>query len=96
MVNSLYCAFCHEKKEFVQHLFLKCKFVALVWSCLRWIGILFFFQYKDLKSHFESFFLVNVNVKQNLVWKGVWTTIVWSIWDQRNRIVFKQGKIDGE
>ena len=34
--------------------------------------------------------------KQNLVWKGVWTTIVWSIWEQRNRVVFKQDKVDVE
>jgi len=47
-------------------------------------------------SHLKSFILDHVNSKQNLVWKGVWAAIVWSIWEHRNRIVFKQGKVDVE
>lgn len=89
LVNTLSCALCQDWADSSQHLFLECKYAHMVWSnCYRSIGILFV-QHKDLRSHFESFFLDHVNSKQNLVWKGVWATIVWSIWEQRNRIVFK-------
>jgi len=36
------------------------------------------------------------SLKQNLVWKGMWAAIVWCIWDQRNHIAFRQGKVDAE
>jgi len=63
--------------------------------CYRCFGILFV-QPKDIKSHFESFHLSQISNKQNMVWKGVWTTVVRCIWDQRNVVVFKQGIVDAE
>nr|AER13158.1 putative retrotransposon [Phaseolus vulgaris] len=60
-----------------------------------WMGILFV-QHKDLKVHFENFHLVHLNTKQNLVWKGLWVTTVRGIWEQRNLLIFKQGKLDAE
>ena len=53
-------------------------------------------QHKTLKDHFERFLLVHENLKHNIVWKDVWATIIWSIWKQRNKIIFKQGKVDME
>ena len=68
--------------ESTHHLFLECKIKQCVWSmCYRWIGILFV-QLKDMICHFEKFHLVHVSSKHNLVWKGLWATIVWSIWEQ--------------
>jgi len=34
--------------------------------------------------------------KQNLIWKRVWATIVWCLWEHRNSIVFNQGVVDEE
>jgi len=63
--------------------------------CLKWIRITYV-QHRDVISHFESFYLNNLNFKQNLVWKGTWAAIVWSICEHRNNIVFKQGQVDSE
>ena len=88
--------FMSDQDESCQHLFLECKYAMSVWSmCFRWIGILFV-QHNDIKIHFESFHLFQVSNSQNLVWKGVWTAIVRSIWNQRNSVVFKQGVVDAE
>jgi len=32
--------------------------------------------------------------KQNKIWKGVWIEIIWMIWNHKNKIVFKHGKVD--
>jgi len=95
-VTTSLCALCQKWPESAQHLFLECEFAIQVWNwCFRWIEIMSV-QHKILRDHFESFYLVQMNYKQNLVWKGVWAAIVWSIWDQRNRIIFKQDSVDTE
>jgi len=95
-VNTSLCALCQKWPESAQHLFLECEFAIQVWNwCFRWIGIMSV-QQKILKDHFESFYLMQMSYKQNFVWKGVWTAIVWSIWDQRNRTIFKQDSVDTE
>ena len=53
-------------------------------------------QNKDLRNHFENFHLVHLSNKKNQVWKGMWATIVRSIWEQRNKVVFKQEVPDAE
>ena len=32
--------------------------------------------------------------KHNLIWKGIWMAFVRVIWEQRNSVIFKQGKPD--
>lgn len=96
MMNSTLCALCQLKEESCQHMFLECRYAQWVWSlCFKWIGISFI-QQNDLKMHFQSFYLSQASNKQNLVWKGVWETVVRCIWDQRNLIVFKKGVVDAE
>ncbi len=95
-VNSPLCVMCNELEETTQHLFLECACAQRVWYlCLRWIGISFV-QHKDILVHFENFHLSHLNVNQNQIWKGIWVSIVRSIWDQRNLVVFKQGTADAE
>jgi len=96
MLNTILCAFCQTKEESCQHIFIECPFNQRVWTlCFKWIGIMFV-QHNKLSKHFENFYLPHLNNKQNLLWKGVWATIVRCIWDHRNSIVFKQGVVDGE
>ena len=81
MLNNALCALCQNIVESCQHLFLECKHAMSVWfMCLRWVGILFV-QHNDVKTHFVNFHLFQISNKQNLVWKGVWTTVVRYIWD---------------
>ena len=87
---------CQDLDESSQHLFLECKHAQSVWSkCFRWIDILFV-QHNNLRCHFENFHLVQDGSKQDLVWKGLWKTVVRCIWEQRNNVIFKQGAVDVE
>ena len=96
LLSSTICVFCHTKEETCQHIFLECEFAQKVWTlCFKWIGVQFV-QHKDLLIHFENFSLPQLNCKQNLLWKGVWATIMRCIWEHRNSNVFKQGVVDVE
>ena len=95
-LESTLCVLCQEKIESSQHLFMECGLAMRVWGlCFRWIDILFV-QYNALKSHFESFQLIQANNKQNMVWKGIWAAIIRCIWEHRNSVVFKQEIVDAE
>jgi len=92
-VPSLLCVMCGSEIESTQRLFVICKVAQRVWDrCLRWVGILYV-QHYDLQCHFEQFCLLQINHKQNCVWKGVWAAVVRCLWEQRNIIVFKQGVV---
>ena len=95
-MESTLCEFCHSKIETSHHLFLECQVVVRVWDlCHRWIGILSV-QHNVLSNHFESFTLIQVSNKQDLIWKGIWTAIVRSVWEHRNLVAFKQGVVHAE
>jgi len=94
IVTSSLCVLCNATEESSQHLFMECVYTQRVWSLgLRWIAIL---SVQHNIVHFESFQLPHFTAKQNQVWKGIWVTIVWCIWDQRNLDVFKQGVVDAD
>jgi len=45
-------------------------------------------------EHFQNFKLCELNDIQNIIWKGVWIAIVWTVWNYANKIIFNQGKVD--
>jgi len=61
--------------------------------CDKWVEI-HFVHHTNLMKHFHHFHMINLNDKQNKIWKGVWETIVWMIWNHRNMIIFKKGRVD--
>lgn len=96
VVNPLICMVCQQSNESSQHLFIESYCDQRVWAlCFCWIGIEFV-QHKDVQCQFVSFSLQHASVVQNLVWKRVWATVVWCIWEQRNHIIFRQGVVDVE
>ena len=96
VMNTTGCVFCLVEEESCQHLFMECICARRVWNmCFNWIGILFV-QHNDMAAHFEGFSLINGSKKQNMVWKGVWTAIVRSIWEHRNVVAFNEGIVDEE
>jgi len=96
MLNSILCALCQITEETCQHIFLECPFAQSVWTlCFKWLGVLFV-QHNVLSMHYENFCLPQVSNNQNLLWKGVWATIVRCIWENRNSIMLNQSVADLE
>jgi len=50
----------------------------------------------DLMLHFKKFHLFELNAKQNKIWKEMWVAMLWRIWNHRNKIIFKNNKVDVE
>jgi len=63
--------------------------------CNRWVEVSTA-HHNQLKAHFQQFDVLTLNSKGNKLWKGVWVSIIRNIWDHRNKIVFRQGKVDVE
>jgi len=40
------------------------------------------------------FIIILSNYRQNLAWRGMWLATIGEIWNHRNRVIFKQRKVD--
>jgi len=70
------------------------KVAQRMWEeCDKWIGITIF-RHERLDVNLQSFNLAWLNTKQNRAWKGVWIAIVYELWNQGNKIVFRNGIVD--
>jgi len=68
-----------------------CKIATGVWNlCNKHVGINIVMNFKA-KNYFS---LDDLNNKQNTIWRGMRMTIVWKLWNHRNNMVFKPGKMD--
>ena len=96
ILPSLLCPLCNQSEESVTHLFGECTIAFKVWSMIStWVGLKTVY-HKDLKQHLLHFTLCQFNAKRNRVWKGMWIAVLWSIWNRRNGVVFKERKVDAE
>ena len=50
----------------------------------KWVGLQSAY-HNDLKLHFLQF-----NAKRNCVSRVVWVGVLWSLWNHRNEMVFKE------
>jgi len=90
------CPLCNQEEETINHLFVECKVAYKVWLMVsKWVGVQVVYS-NDMKQHLLQFVMPQFNAKRNCVWKEVWVAVVWSIWNQRNGVVFKEGKVDAE
>jgi len=88
------CALCGLEEETVSHLFFTCNIANKVWNmCNRWVGVSTT-HHNQSCVHFQNFFMLHFNNKRNNLWKGLWISVICNIWSHRNRVVFRQGKVD--
>jgi len=87
---------CDLVEETISHLFVECKIAFQVWLMVsKWVGKQSVY-HSDMKHHLLQIGLFQFNEKKNRAWKGVWVAVIWSICNQRNCVVFKEGKVDAE
>jgi len=63
--------------------------------CDIWVGVSNV-HHNEVKKNFNHFHLTELNRKGNIIWKGTWVAIIWSIWNQRNNVAFRKTKVDEE
>ncbi|XP_057794115.1 uncharacterized protein LOC131010566 [Salvia miltiorrhiza] len=86
----IFCVFCKEKEESIDHLFFSCSKSEEVWKeLIQWMGKQVVFHHKA-KPHFNVF--VNLGHKEDVMFlTAVWICVVWCVWKKRNECIFNQG-----
>ena len=94
-VIDLLCPFCRNKDEDACHLFFSCnKIVPIWWESLSWVNISGTFL-QDPRHHFlQHGHGLDAGIRFNR-WKCWWVTLTWTIWKQRNKIVFSNETFNG-
>lgn len=94
--GDINCLLCNGAEESTNHLFFECPAAVQVWNrCLRWLGVVSAMPVTG-KDHLLQFGSVAMSGSQNLLWKVVWCAVLWTIWNSRNGIVFRNGEFDAD
>ena len=83
------CPLCRKAEENMDHLLLHCLSIWDLWEgFIHILGVawVWFCTLKDLMDEW-SFFPINKKTKK--VWKVAPLCLIWEIWKERNRVVFK-------
>lgn len=90
--KNLFCVFCNGEIENTDHIFIQCKVAYKVWmKVYGWIGLVVILPSKMSElylQHMGSFGKKYVRKRE----LGVWHAVVWSLWLERNDIIFKNGE----
>ncbi|GJX66455.1 RNA-directed DNA polymerase, eukaryota, reverse transcriptase zinc-binding domain protein [Tanacetum coccineum] len=87
-VDSTLCSICGEDVETVNHIFFSCEMAKDLWALLaKWwsLDIPICSNFSEWSSWLGS---LHLSSKKNLFLDGVGGTLLWSIWNFRNRLLF--------
>ncbi|GKU93427.1 hypothetical protein SLEP1_g7022 [Rubroshorea leprosula] len=87
--GGIQCSNCSEKEETINHLMFECPLSWKVWtSCYSWWGISTAINV-DTTAHFKQHTGLIDSKNINQAWAVIWFAALWSIWLQRNQVIFK-------
>ena len=87
--NDIRCVLCKTYDEDINHLFFTCHFAWRVWSCCcQWWEVSWVFA-DNPSTNFESWCAVRLHGGQKRLWILCFYVVVWSLWDLRNNIIFR-------
>lgn len=94
---DLRCVGCNQTNESIAHLFFECNVFLEVWrKCLSWLGVEPAL-YADCKTNFKQFMALSTgksDMKSN--WQVIWFAGIWSIWLNRNELIFNNKRASVE
>lgn len=91
---ELTCSLCKSGLEDAEHLFISCIFSSSLWAKVYgWLG-LNVVKASKLDEHFLQHGDLFVGVKGKKMRLVIWHVVMWSIWLQRNEVIFKDCKVD--
>ncbi|XP_006603059.1 plastidic glucose transporter 4 isoform X1 [Glycine max] len=94
-ISDSLCPFCSIKDETASHLFFECsKIQHLWWESQSWIGTSGAYPINP-RHHFLQH---NIGMKGGKIykrWKCWWVALNWSIWQQRNKVIFMNAPFNG-
>ena len=94
-INDLLCPFYRNNEEDAAHLFFSCnKIVPLWWESLSWVYISDTFPQNPREHFLQHGHGLDAGIRYNR-WKCWWVALTWTIWQQRNKIVFSNETFNG-
>ncbi|XP_058732933.1 uncharacterized protein LOC131604515 [Vicia villosa] len=93
-MEDVLCVFCHTNEEDVNHVFLLCPRMKLLWcKILNWLNIL-----NNSEDECRSHLLKCVEAQLGKIERrrvcDIWMTTCWCVWRKRNDIVFNNAELD--
>ena len=90
---ALECPLCKSDEESIDHLFLHCKRAAEIWSiCMAWWGVSWCVS-NCLPEWAAGWFGLCPLVRQGRAWNALFFAIIWTIWESRNNMVFRNSDL---
>jgi len=94
--SSKNCVFCRRREETAVHLFIRCEVVSRVrLRVMSWLQFSFITTH-NLFVHFECWANEAKSKKLTLGFRLIWNASIWSIWNMRNEIIFKNDAFEVE
>ncbi|XP_038685806.1 uncharacterized protein LOC119985586 [Tripterygium wilfordii] len=88
------CPFCHQQEESVDHLLFLCEGPRMIWyKIINWWGVEWCCG-NTLSNLFEQWQTFASGKKQRQVWSMMFNAAVWTIWIERNKVIFEENHID--
>ncbi|KAL9664021.1 hypothetical protein QQ045_019418 [Rhodiola kirilowii] len=86
--EDLKCQFCGSELETTNHLLLHCRWSWKVWSwCIKWWGVSWVSP-PSMKILLQSWGIARVSKTHKRFWKTLSYTVIWTIWEERNKRCF--------
>ncbi|XP_057418891.1 uncharacterized protein LOC130713105 [Lotus japonicus] len=87
------CKLCVQATESCSYLFFSCPLIYDVWrGCSNWLGYSTVLP-MDPKAHFLQFQFAG-NIKQNQCLSSIWLAMLWTLWLQRNDVIFRSAAVN--
>jgi len=82
------CPFCRSMEESSGYLFFHCnKILPVWWESLSWVNMVGAFPHNPKQHFLQHIYGVTEGIRAN-GWKWWWLVLTWTIWKQRNNIIF--------
>lgn len=82
------CPFCRDAEETIEHIFIQCSLIWGVWNELaKWWGLVWVLP-SSIPHLFDQWPLFVIGKLQKQVWYMLFFAALWTIWLERNNIVF--------
>jgi len=92
-VDDSRCPFGRSEEENAAHLFFHCTKISPLWSeSMSWVNLSGAFPYHP-RQHF-LYHIHGVKDRKRSRWKWWWLALTWTIWKQRNDMIFSNGKFN--
>ncbi|XP_028093879.1 uncharacterized protein LOC114293964 [Camellia sinensis] len=94
--SDVNCVFCMKERETASHVLLCCMFSWRVWSnILGWWGVSWV-QPGSVVGLLQWWTGVTCTKRLKVFWKSIPLAVLWSLWKQRNDIIFNKAQLDFE